>query len=677
MSGPPGSGPIQQKPVRERFPNRYTGGYDSSTVTDKLRWQTIRSSRNARLTINSNMGGETVVGNKVYPCPCPPPEPATTTTAVPTTTTTTLPPTTTTTTLPPTTTTTTVAPDLCSNSRTAAFDSIRATPTYLCTDPSGRCVVVGTWSTNPVTIKDGSGSTVGTLSGIDTGTSGFVSVFNNSGGCDWSAKLVGTAVLVTNVITDSSGTITCVGTYGDPSGGRITAYSASGLVTITPTVNGILNMFIVQYSASGALRWLTNVVSTDAVAGPFRPSDLIIANQMIVLSAKVVASSYRIYNSDGTPGSALISVGSSSGWGIVIGFSATGFYGWNTNFTSRGTWAFTLCLDSSAILVSAYITGPPLVVADQSGNVLTQSFTSNFNSISTVIVSLSLSGVPQWGTAVGNPNNQSNNVPGAISFINPVYVKSLVPGYYIGSTATGGQNITFTDADGVSRFSLPLSTNILAGGSFIVKISSSGFASWVTQITGETPQLSGILKTTDGVYVVGTVANFPNTVNFFNAGNTSVPTVTLPASSSFVAAYDVSGQVRWVRRLDPVATGLTFSIVEGPSGSVRVYFTAPGAFNFYDGSGAVVATLTTAGFSQQILATYASNGTFLGASNIGECLVTTAVWMASGACSDVYTTGVAAIDSSSPCIVYDASGSAIFSFADLATANAITVHWED
>jgi hypothetical protein len=287
-----------------------------------------------------------------------------------------------------------------------------------------------------------------------------------------------------------------------------------------------------------------------------------------------------------------------------------------------------------------------------------------------------LSGVPQWGTAVGNPNNQSNNVPGAISFINPVYVKSLVPGYYIGSTATGGQNITFFDADDVSRNSLPLSTNILAGGSFIVKISSSGFAGWVTQITGETPQLSGILKTSDGVYVVGTVANFPNTVKFFNAGNTSVPTVTLPASSSFVAAYDISGQIRWVRQLDLVETGLTFSIVEGPGGSVRIYFTAPGVFNFYDGSGAVVQTLTTAGISQQILATYASNGTFLGASNIGECLVTTAVWMAPGACSDVYTTGLADTNSS-PCIVYDASGSSLFTFPTPATANAITVHWED
>jgi hypothetical protein len=72
MSGPVGGGPILQKPVRERFPNRYTGGYVSSTVTDKLRWQTIRSSRGARLTGNSNMGGETVVGYKVYPC-CPTP----------------------------------------------------------------------------------------------------------------------------------------------------------------------------------------------------------------------------------------------------------------------------------------------------------------------------------------------------------------------------------------------------------------------------------------------------------------------------------------------------------------------------------------------------------------------------------------------------------------------------
>jgi hypothetical protein len=74
MSGPSGGGPILQKPVRERFPNRYTGGYLSSTVTDKLRWQTIQSAKKAKISINSNQGGETVVGYMVYPCPCVQPQ---------------------------------------------------------------------------------------------------------------------------------------------------------------------------------------------------------------------------------------------------------------------------------------------------------------------------------------------------------------------------------------------------------------------------------------------------------------------------------------------------------------------------------------------------------------------------------------------------------------------------
>jgi hypothetical protein len=61
--------PIPKISVFARFPNRYTGGYDSSTVTDKLRWQTIASVKKSRLNVNSNMGGETIVANKVYP-PC-------------------------------------------------------------------------------------------------------------------------------------------------------------------------------------------------------------------------------------------------------------------------------------------------------------------------------------------------------------------------------------------------------------------------------------------------------------------------------------------------------------------------------------------------------------------------------------------------------------------------------
>jgi len=65
------SSPIQQIPLRVRFPNRYTGGYDSSTVTDKLKWKTIASVKQSRLNINSDVGGVTVIAKKAEPC-CPP-----------------------------------------------------------------------------------------------------------------------------------------------------------------------------------------------------------------------------------------------------------------------------------------------------------------------------------------------------------------------------------------------------------------------------------------------------------------------------------------------------------------------------------------------------------------------------------------------------------------------------
>ncbi len=68
MSGLPITA-ILTKPVRERFPNRYTGGYDASTVIDKLRWTTISSASKAPLSRNSNMGGETIVAKRVYPPP--------------------------------------------------------------------------------------------------------------------------------------------------------------------------------------------------------------------------------------------------------------------------------------------------------------------------------------------------------------------------------------------------------------------------------------------------------------------------------------------------------------------------------------------------------------------------------------------------------------------------------
>ena len=75
--------PITPVPLRARFPNRYTGGYDSSTVTEKYKYQTIASVRIntnsatfqtiasvklSYLNKNSDMTGGTVIASKVYPC---------------------------------------------------------------------------------------------------------------------------------------------------------------------------------------------------------------------------------------------------------------------------------------------------------------------------------------------------------------------------------------------------------------------------------------------------------------------------------------------------------------------------------------------------------------------------------------------------------------------------------
>ena len=60
--------PIPQVPVRVRFPNRYTGGYNSSTVTDKLKWNTIAGVKQTRLNINSDMTGTSVIAKKAATC---------------------------------------------------------------------------------------------------------------------------------------------------------------------------------------------------------------------------------------------------------------------------------------------------------------------------------------------------------------------------------------------------------------------------------------------------------------------------------------------------------------------------------------------------------------------------------------------------------------------------------
>ena len=103
---------IPTVPVRKRFPNRYTGGYDSSITTQRLKQNTIVASK---VSTNKNTNGSATAlwknaGISVVPITIAPTT-TTTTTIAPTTTTTTTTTTTiastTTTTIAPTTTTTT------------------------------------------------------------------------------------------------------------------------------------------------------------------------------------------------------------------------------------------------------------------------------------------------------------------------------------------------------------------------------------------------------------------------------------------------------------------------------------------------------------------------------------------------------------------------------------------
>lgn len=58
-------------PVRERFPNRYTGGYTSSAVTEKIKYATLATihyspKKPNPLNSNSNMSGSTVIAKKAF-----------------------------------------------------------------------------------------------------------------------------------------------------------------------------------------------------------------------------------------------------------------------------------------------------------------------------------------------------------------------------------------------------------------------------------------------------------------------------------------------------------------------------------------------------------------------------------------------------------------------------------
>ena len=59
---------MDQIPVKQRFPNRYTGGYLASTTIEKLKLQTIAASNGAPRNRNSDQSGISVIAARVcYP----------------------------------------------------------------------------------------------------------------------------------------------------------------------------------------------------------------------------------------------------------------------------------------------------------------------------------------------------------------------------------------------------------------------------------------------------------------------------------------------------------------------------------------------------------------------------------------------------------------------------------
>jgi hypothetical protein len=531
---------------------------------------------------------------------------------------------------------------------------------------------------DPVIIKDGLGASVGFLSGIGSGSSGFVSVFDASGSCNWSAKVVGTSVVIKLVAADSSGNINCVGIAAN---GPITAYSSSGLQTLSPANVGVNNIFVVQYGPDGSLNWIANVLTTDAGSYNFFPGDFVVGtDRSMYMCFTTSASSFRFYNSNNSAGGSPVASGTQ--YGSLLGISPLGFYMWNTNIMSVGTVACSLAYTGTAVLMNAYILGSPFLIQDQSGNTVTFPFPSQYPgnpiSRSTAVAQISLSGVPQWGTVVANAvSPQSSNVPGAvISFTTETrYVKGAVAGgYYMGSMDQIGNNIRFYDTDGTTSVSLPLSANYQEGGSFVVKMSSSGYTAWAAQILGYRVALYSLLAVTGGVCITGTSLTDPsnNPISFYNAGNTIVPAVTMPSASSFIAKYNTNGTVAWARQISSTLATRTFTLLNDATGNLYVYFSGSGTFNFYNQAGVIVKTLTLTSVNA-ILAKYSGDGTFLQVTRVGGA--TFSNWMCAGTCNDIYTTGLAAILTVNHCNVYDISGNVLFSFPDNALNNTITTHW--
>jgi photosystem II stability/assembly factor-like uncharacterized protein len=423
----------------------------------------------------------------------------------------------------------------------------------------------------------------------------FVAKYNFSGDVQWLKRAGGTGTDAGVGIGVSGSNVYLTGVFSVNA--NFNTPSATGINEITG--QGFTSHFLAKYTSSG------DYISSKVAGGP----NSAFTNTLAIAGDKVyVAGTFSGAINFNTPLSAgsnqLVSIATTEGFLAKYDFiSTTTTLTSNNNpsslganvklsatvlpaFTPTGTVTFK---DGATILGTVPLTNNIATLSTDLLTVGTHTFTAEYNgdnfhessmsnTVSQVVNALT---EPQLSFIRQSASNGTQFNRTAIDASGNIYVA----GQFSGSTTIGGITL-----QGAGSYDI-----------FVAKFNSSGTLQWAKRAGGTGDDIAfGLAVSGNDIYITG---SFTGTANFNTPSSSGSNELVNTGSDGFIAKYNASGDVQWIKRTGGPGRGITLS-------GTDIYVTGDfaGTANFNNPSASGSNELVSAGLSDIYLAKYNTSG---------------------------------------------------------------------
>jgi hypothetical protein len=331
----------------------------------------------------------------------------------------------------------------------------------------------------------------------------FLVKYNSGGLVQWITRVGSSGTEFLNLLTggistDSSGNVYIAGQGG--SGSVLTAYNGNSSSFATTILNsGNEDTFIIKYSSSGNVQWVTRIAGA-GVDDPYGLATDSSGNLYIGGVYDGTSTTLTLYNSDRTSFSRTLP-NSNNVNGFIAKYNSSGFVQWGAyigNVSTVNDTVYGICTDSSGNL---YVTG---------------TYTSacpirNFDG--TTYITMQNSGTGDAYVAKYDPNGNVQWA-GRLNYCTAtwgIYADSSGGIYVVGETSGTSNDMTAYSANGTETGALFGKTLTKRGSNdaFIVKFNTSGAVQWLTSVAGTASDAarSVTVDNSGKLYIAGSFAS--------------------------------------------------------------------------------------------------------------------------------------------------------------------------